>query len=225
MHTSKNNLEKSAKTKWWGRGAVLGYLNRLICTLKMQKRAIKNPSRVNSSVLYQYTVRKTDSAQWAQLGVPHVNRGSSKHYWRQEKCSQQLYWSRLRTKKKNQKFDAWYCNTQFWDIINFKWPITLEEKFLHKSGALYSLTKKAQNIHKDHSKYSGAEDSKSLSPERKSASLTTNIYKKIFMDENAFHGPSLTEYLEVPWQKSNIEHTHDVSLTSNTYEVSQFLSF
>lgn len=52
-----------------------------------------------------------------------------------------------------------------------------------------------------------------------------NIYKKIFMDENAFHGPSQKKYLEVPWQKSNTEHTHGVSPTSNNYEVSQIHSF
>lgn len=67
----------------------------------MQKRAIKNPSTANGSVLYQHTVRKTDSAQWAELGVPHINRESSKHYLRQERCSQQLYSSRVRTKEKS----------------------------------------------------------------------------------------------------------------------------
>lgn len=45
--------------------------------------------------------QKTDSAQWAELGVPHINRESSKHYLRQERCSQQLYSSRVRTKEKS----------------------------------------------------------------------------------------------------------------------------
>lgn len=115
----------------------------------MQKRAIKNASTANGSVLYQHTVRKTDSAQWAELGMPQINRGSSKHYSRQERCSQQLYSSRVRTKEEKQKFDALYCNSQ----EGHNWF----QMTYHSGGEIppqvwmsLLLSQKAQNIHKDH---------------------------------------------------------------------------
>lgn len=120
----------------------------------MCNRAIKNPSTVNGTVMLENCsrARKSDSAQWAELGVPRINRERSRDYLRQERCSQQLYTVRVRKKEESKN---WMPGTETLkrDTDSFKWPITLEEKSLHKSVYLtevphFSLNEAAQNIHK-----------------------------------------------------------------------------